>query len=97
MIDGVSAGDDIFKTKAQKTEFRHYIGGLLGESERKNLSQIANNTVDVSYHSLRHFLVKGKWPEQKVNDRRLKVMNACNQTKPSSLFSLIIFKINIQD
>ena len=27
--------DDLLKTKAQKREFRHYIGGLLGESKRK--------------------------------------------------------------
>jgi hypothetical protein len=27
--------DDCFKTKAQKTGFRHYLGGLLGESQRK--------------------------------------------------------------
>jgi hypothetical protein len=24
--------DDLFKTQAQKREFRHYLGGLLGES-----------------------------------------------------------------
>lgn len=33
--------DDVFTHKAQKREFRHYLGGLLGESERKNLFQIA--------------------------------------------------------
>lgn len=26
--------DDVFTHKAQKREFRHYLGGLLGESER---------------------------------------------------------------
>ncbi|MBW4635330.1 MAG: hypothetical protein KME30_26590 [Iphinoe sp. HA4291-MV1] len=31
--------DDLFTHKAQKREFRHYLGGLLGESERKNLFQ----------------------------------------------------------
>jgi hypothetical protein len=30
--------DDIWTHQAQKREFRHYIRGLLGESERKNLS-----------------------------------------------------------
>ena len=35
--------DDIFKTKAQKTGFRHYLGGLLGESSRKNLTQIPHS------------------------------------------------------
>ena len=82
--------DDIFKTKAQRKEFRHYLGGLLGESERKNLSQIAEDTVDVSYHSLRHFLVRASWGEQQINDRRLEVMKSCRQTKPSTGFSLII-------
>jgi len=82
--------DDIFQTKAQKKEFRHYLGGLLGESERKNLSQIATDTVDASYHSLRHFLVRANWAEQEINDRRLEVMKSCRQTKPSSSFALII-------
>lgn len=27
--------DDVLTHKAQKREFRHYLGGLLGESERK--------------------------------------------------------------
>ncbi len=82
--------DDVFKTKAQRKEFRHYIVGLLGESERKNLSQIADNTVDVSYHSLRHFLVRANWPEKGINERRLEVMNQCSQTRISRGFSLII-------
>ncbi|MCH2231916.1 MAG: IS701 family transposase [Crocosphaera sp.] len=82
--------DDIFKNKAQKKEFRHYLGGLLGESERKNLSQIAEDTVDVSYHSLRHFLVRASWGEQEINDRRLEVMKSCRQTQPATGFSLII-------
>ena len=42
--------DDVFTHKAQKREFRHYLGGLLGESERKNLFQIAENAVEVTYH-----------------------------------------------
>jgi SRSO17 transposase len=82
--------DNILKTKAQRNEFRHYLGGLLGESERKNLSQIAQDTVDVSYHSLRHFLVRASWDEQAINDRRLEVMRSCRQTKPATGFSLII-------
>ena len=82
--------DDVFKTKAQRKEFRHYIGGLLGESSRKNLSQLADNAVDVSYHSLRHFAVRANWKEQEINERRLQVMNSCRQTKISRGFSLIV-------
>jgi len=50
--------DNIFGHIAQKREFRNYLGGLLGESERKNLSQMAANSVGVTYHKLHHFLTK---------------------------------------
>ncbi|HEY9695354.1 MAG TPA: IS701 family transposase, partial [Oculatellaceae cyanobacterium] len=33
--------DDVFNHQAQKKGFRHYLGGLLGESERKNLTQMS--------------------------------------------------------
>ena len=48
--------DDLLRTKAQKREFRQYVGGLLGESERKNLSQMARDAVEVTYHKLHHCL-----------------------------------------
>jgi len=44
--------DDLFRTKPEKREFRHYLAGLLGESKRKNLSEIARNSVGVIYHRL---------------------------------------------
>ncbi len=78
------------KPKPKKKNLDIIKGGLLGESERKNLSQIAEDTVDVSYHSLRHFLVRASRGEQDINDRRLKVMASCRQTKPSTGFSLIV-------
>ena len=48
--------DSAFKTKAQKRELRHYLAGLLGESERKNITQIANNNLAITYHKLHHCL-----------------------------------------
>ena len=42
--------DDLFSRQKQRQGFRSYLGGLLGESQRKNLTQIANNTVDGSYN-----------------------------------------------
>jgi RNA polymerase sigma-70 factor (ECF subfamily) len=42
--------DDVFTRQAQKREFRNYIGGLLGESSRKNLYQMASDAVGVTYH-----------------------------------------------
>jgi hypothetical protein len=82
--------DDVFTHKAQKREFRHYLGGLLGESERKNLFQIAENAVGVTYHRLHHFLTEAPWSSSQVNERRLEIMNKCSQTRISRGFSLII-------
>ncbi len=82
--------DDCFKTKAQKTGFRHYLGGLLGESERKNLTQIAGNAVGVIYNRLHHFLTDAPWDAGKINERRLQVMNKCSQTRISRGFTLTL-------
>lgn len=82
--------DDLFSHMAQKREFRNYIGGLLGESERKNLSQMANNAIGVTYHRLHHFLTEAPWDAQQVNERRLLVMNQCSQTRINRGFTLIV-------
>lgn len=82
--------DDLLRTKAQKREFRNYLGGLLGESERNNLSQMASNAVGVNYHQLHHFLTESTWSAERINDRRLEVMNQCSQTKINRGFSLIV-------
>ena len=66
------------------------MGGLLGESERKNLSQIASNAVGVTYHRLHHFLTEAPWDAQQVNERRLLVMNQCSQTRIKRGFTLIV-------
>jgi len=55
--------DDLFSRQSQRQGFRMYLGGLLGESDRKNLAQIASNTVDGSYNSLRQFLNNAPWDE----------------------------------
>ena len=70
--------DDCFKTKAQKRGFRHYQGGLLGESERKNLTQIADNAIGVTYNRLHHFLTEAPWDANQINQRRLELMNKCS-------------------
>lgn len=82
--------DDLLRTKAQKREFRNYLGGLLGESERKNIYQMASDSLGVTYHRLHHFLTEATWSADKLNERRLEVMNKCNQTRISRGFSLII-------
>lgn len=82
--------DNLFSRQSQRQGFRMYLGGLLGESDRKNLTQIASNTVDGSYNSLRQFLIDSPWDEAKLNNRRLEVMHCCRQTKPQAGFTLIL-------
>ena len=82
--------DDIFGHISQKRELRNYLGGLLGESERKNLKQMATNAVGVTYHKLHHFLTAAPWSFRELNQRRLEVMNQCRQTKINQGFSLIV-------
>ena len=62
--------DDIFGHIAQKREFRNYLGGLWGESERKNLKQMATNAVGVTYHKLHDFLTAAPWSFSELNQRR---------------------------
>ena len=66
---------DLFPHQGEKREFRHYLGGLLGESERRNLFQMAENALEVRYHRLHHFLTEAPWSSSQVNERRLKIMN----------------------
>jgi SRSO17 transposase len=47
----------------------------LGESERRNLFQMAENALEVRYHRLHHFLTEAPWSSSQVNERRLKIMN----------------------
>ena len=82
--------DDLWKSKGQKKGFRYYLAGLLGESKRKNIAQMTDNIIGSSYHNVHHFISKSKWSASKVNERRLKLMNKCNQTRIRNGFALII-------
>ena len=82
--------DDLFSRQVQRQQFRTYLSGLLGESQRKNMSQMVSNIVSSSYNSLRHFLTQAPWNEDTVNERRIKLMEKCRQTKIRKEFSLIV-------
>ena len=82
--------DDLWKTKGQKKGFRYYLAGLLGESKRKNIAQITDNIIGSSYHNVHHFISKSSWSASEINERRLKLMNKCNQTRIRNGFALII-------
>lgn len=82
--------DSVFSRSAQRRCFRTYLAGLLGTSHRKNLSQLADHTLGVSYESLHHFLTASPWDELRFNSQRISVMSQCRQTKPSRQFRLVL-------
>ncbi|MGL6344172.1 MAG: IS701 family transposase [Waterburya sp.] len=82
--------DDLWKNQGQKKGFRYYLAGLLGETKRKNIAQMTDNIIGSSYHNVHHFISKSKWSSSKVNERRLQLMNKCNQTRIRNNFALII-------
>ena len=62
----------------------------MGESDRKNLFQMAENALGVTYHRLHHLLTEAPWSSSQVNDRWLEIMNKCSQRRITRGFSLII-------
>ncbi len=82
--------DSLFQYKGQKNGFRYYLAGLLGESKRKNISQMSDNIVDSTYHKIHHFIAKSRWDVDGVNERRLEIINKRNQTRIRNGFSLIV-------
>ena len=62
----------------------------MGESERKNLTQMSKDAYGVTYHRLHHFLTEAPWNAGLLNERRLQVMQQCSQTKIRRGFTLII-------
>src|SRR5277367_1153548 len=82
--------DDVFGRAAQRRNFRHYLAGILGDTERKNVWQMATSTVDGNYASLLNFIHGEAWSASSVNDRRLTILNSCRQTRVKDGFSLIL-------
>lgn len=82
--------DDLWDNKGKKKGFRCYLAGLLGESKRKNIAQITDNIVGSSYHNVHHFIGQSNWDADKVNERRLQIMNKRNQTRIRNGFTLIV-------
>jgi SRSO17 transposase len=62
----------------------------LGESERKNLFEMAENALGLTYHPLHHFLTAAPWSSSQVNEGRLEIMNKCSHRRITRGFSFII-------
>ena len=62
----------------------------MGEGERKNLFEIAENALGVTYHRLHYVLTEAPWSSSQVNDCQLEIMNKYSQRRITRGFSLII-------
>lgn len=82
--------DDIYNRETQRSNFRLYLSGVLGDTERKNVWAIASSIVNGNYHSLHHFLHDSPWSADEINCRRLEILQGCRQTKLKIGFDLII-------
>src|SRR3990167_4512582 len=82
--------DDVFGREAQRQNFRCYLAGILGDTERENVWQMAQSVVGGNYQSLLHFIHGEAWSAEAVNDRRLSVLQSCRQTRIRDGFDLIL-------
>ena len=62
----------------------------MGESERKNLTQISKDAVGVIDRRLHHFLTEAPGNAELINEPRWEVMQQCSQTQIRRGFTLII-------
>ncbi|WP_192816698.1 hypothetical protein [Baaleninema simplex] len=83
--------DPDFKTQAQKKGFRHYLGGLLGESQRKNINSDGKRLGGSGLQPLTSFYNGNPLgTEKRINERRLKVVDSCHQTRVGRGFALLL-------
>lgn len=82
--------DDVFSRTAQRANFRNYLAGILGDTERKNVWQMATSVVNSNYASLLNFIHGEAWNADEVNERRLAILASCRQTRIKNGFRLIL-------
>ena len=76
--------------KSELENFQIYTFGLYLELKRKNLQAIDNCRVKKNYPSLHHFLSESPWNEEKVNERRIDLIQKDRRTRTSPKGALII-------
>ena len=82
--------DDVFGREVQRQNFRLYLAGILGDTERKNVWQMAQSVVNGNYASLLHFIHGAAWSAEAVNDRRISILQSCRQTRIKDGFKFIL-------
>jgi len=80
---------DLF-IKPQFENFKVYPFGLQLELKRTNIQTIDECRPQNNYDSLHHFLTTSPWDEEKVNNRRIEIIQKDNRTKSYPTAALVI-------
>ncbi len=80
---------DLF-IKPQFKNFKIYPFGLQLELKRTNIQTINECRPKSNYDSLHHFLTNSPWDEEKVNNRRIEIIQRDNRTKSRPHGALVI-------
>jgi len=75
--------------KHQLKNLQVYLLGLSLELKRKNLQSVDNSRIKGNYDSLHHFLSQSPWDEEKLNEKRLELIQKDRRTRTSQKGSLI--------
>lgn len=70
--------------------YLYYLAGLFLEYKRFNLSQLDAKAPCYCYEQMQYFISEAKWDESALNQKRIKDLNGCKQTKSSEKGVLII-------
>ena len=76
--------------KHQLKNFQIYLTGICLELKRKNLQAIDDCKLEGNYDSLHHFLSQPPWDEEKLNEKRLKLIQRDRRTRTPRKGVLII-------
>jgi len=96
IIQSVSPSLERFSKKFEEVlgkhqkNFQAYLTGICLELKRKNLQAIDDCRLEGNYDSLHHFLSQSPWDEEKLNEKRLKLIQGDRRTSTSQKGSLII-------
>ena len=80
---------DLF-IKPQFENFKVYPLGLQLELKRTNIQTINECRIKGNYDSLHHFLTNSPWDEEKVNNRRIEIIQKDSRTKSRPHGALVI-------
>lgn len=89
-IKGFSKNFEEIFGRYQLGNFQIYLSGLYLELKRKNLQAIDDSRLKGNYDSLHYFLSRSPWDEEKLNKRRLKLIQEDRRTRTTLRGAFIV-------